>query len=151
MRHHSCVQQSLALPSTSELVCISRFRFARGGGGARRFVLLRVDSADPYTKTYRSQHIWSISAAVRAATGAANVPTNLRCSEVTGAQVGRDTLRCGHGRLGGTPLLRHVCGPVGTVSDLTVCTSAHLFAKRRRNWGAQRSFLEGTKRHFSIK
>lgn len=98
-----------------------------------------MDSADPYAKTYRSEHIWSISAAVEQPRELETSPTNLRCSEVTGAKVGGDALRGGHGRLGGTPLLQ----PVGTGSDLTVCTSAHLFAKRRRNGGAQRSFLEG--------
>lgn len=91
----------------------------------------------------RTGHIRSVSTETRTATGAATIPTNLRCSEVTGAQVGRDALRHGHGRPGGTPLLRYVCGPVGTGSDLTVCTRTHLFAKRRRHRSAQRSFLEG--------
>lgn len=83
------------------------------------------------------------SARVRGAPGAVKVPTNLL---VTGAEVGGDAPRRGHGRLGGAPLLPHVRGPLGTGSDPTVCTGARWFAQRRRNWGAQRSFLEGKER-----
>lgn len=83
------------------------------------------------------------SALVRGPLGAVKVPTNLL---VTGAEVGGDAPRRGHGRLGGTSLLPHVRGPLGTGNDPTVCTSARWFAQRRRNWGAQRSFLEGKER-----
>lgn len=135
MHHHSCAQQSLVLPSTSELVCSSRFRFAWGGGGARRFSLLKVDSADDLcTKRCRAQNMWTVSAVVTAAAGAGNVPTNLRRSEVTGAEVGGDALRRGHGRRGSASLLQHVGGGAGTGSG--VYTGGHLFGKRRRNRGA---------------
>lgn len=85
--------------------------------------------------------MWTISAAATGATGAANVLTNLRRSDLTGAEVSGDALRCGHGWWRGAPLLQHICWPVGTGSGLAVYTSGHLFAKRWRNRRAQRSFL----------
>lgn len=75
--------------------------------------------------------MFTVSAAVSAATGAGNVPTNLRRSELTGAEVGGDALRRGHGRRGSAPLLQHVCGGVGTGSGLGVYAGGHLFGKRR--------------------